>query len=165
MEFVNLFRYSAQSLRSPLLWLRRTPRLAHEIRRPFLIADNGRRSNWSGQRLKVVRRDRYRCRGCDRKGDEVTLDVHLIHPEASSIDAMLSLCPNCLELASTLKLSGNHIPDFLRQLWRLLHHSGIRISPRQTSAESIAGDASLQSAKKQALNETRYQTLQQRMSN
>src|SRR6185437_3940647 len=141
MEFVNRFRYSAQSLRSPLLWLRRTPRLAHEIGRPFLIADKGRRTKWSGQRLKVVRRDRYRCRGCDRRGDEVTLDVHLINPEASSIDAMLSLCPNCREMATTLKLSGDRIPDFLRQLWRLLHHSGGTISPHQASVGSIMVDA------------------------
>jgi hypothetical protein len=114
--------------------------------------------------LKVVRRDRYRCRGCDRKGDEVTLDIHLIYPGATGIDAMLSLCPNCQETANALKLSSHHIPDFLRQLWRPLHHTGARISPHRELVESIPVDSLLQQPKKQALRETRYQPLRQTMS-
>lgn len=143
MEFVNRFRHSAQTLRSSLLRLRRTPLPSEERNRPFLVAGKYRRTNWSGQRLKVVRRDRYRCRGCDRKGDEVTLDIHLIHPGASSIDGMLSLCPNCRELANTLKLSADHIPDFLRQLWRPLH-SVPKVASIQAPSENIVGNAYLQ---------------------
>lgn len=164
MELVTRIRHSAQSLQSSLLWLCRTPRSSDNISRPFLIADQDRRTNWSGQRLKVVRRDRYRCRGCDRKGDEVTLDIHLIRPQASDINAMLALCPNCRGLANRLKLSCDHIPDFLRQLW-CNFHSAPKLIPLQVSVASMADDASLQQRKRDSLAERQYQPLWQRMSN
>lgn len=164
MELVTCIRHSAQSLQSSLLWLCRTPRSSDRISRRSLIADPDHGKNWSRQRLKVVRRDRYRCRGCDRKGDEVTLDIHLIRPQASDVNAMLALCPNCRELANRLKLNADHIPDFLRQLWCNLH-SASKLIPLQMPVESMAIDASLQQRKKKLLGETRYQPLWQRMSN
>lgn len=77
----------------------------------------------SRQRWQVVRRDRSRCRGCDRTGDEVTLEVHPIGPGVSEIDGLLALCPGCRALANASQLKGSSISDFLRQLWRHLHHS------------------------------------------
>ena len=71
--------------------------------------------------MKIVRRDRYRCRGCDRRGDEVTLEIHQIRPGASDMSGMLALCPRCRQLARAFQLSGDHIPDFLLQLSRHLH--------------------------------------------
>jgi hypothetical protein len=136
MEFVIRFRQSARSFRSSLhrLW-RASPSYA-EINRPFLVIDKDRRSKWSGRRLKVIRRDRYRCRGCDRRGDEVTLEIHQIQSGASDVAGMLALCPNCRELANALGLCGVHIPDFLRQLWCHLHHSVSGTDPAAGSGAS-----------------------------
>jgi hypothetical protein len=129
--------------------------------RPFLVSQNHRPIHWSGRRLKVVRRDRYRCRGCDRKGDEVTLDVHPIHPEASEVDAMLSLCPSCRELANTLHLSSSHIPDFLRQLWGQLLHSTPTTGTTQKNFKSAVDSTLLPQIQTNPQNETPYQFLQQ----
>jgi hypothetical protein len=35
---------------------------------------------------------------------------------------MVTLCTQCEHLASEMKLQSASIPDFLRQLWRYLHH-------------------------------------------
>lgn len=78
----------------------------------------------SKQRLQIIRRDRSRCRGCDRKGDEITLEVYPIHPEAHDLHELLALCTNCRAIAKDRHIASNHIPDFLRHLWRHLHHSG-----------------------------------------
>ncbi len=122
MEFTIRLRQAVQMFRFlPQL------RLASQCNRLGPAIDS--QVNWSGQRMKVVRRDRYRCRGCDRRGDEVTLEIHEICPGASDIAGMLALCPNCRELANAFHLSGAHIPDFLRQLWRHLHHSTSNMGP------------------------------------
>lgn len=81
------------------------------------------RTNGQQQKLKIIRRDRYRCRGCDTRGDEVSLGVHPIQRELLNVVEMLALCPNCRELANANGLSGIDIPDFLRHLWHHLYHS------------------------------------------
>ncbi len=131
-------------------------RLASQCNRPSPAIDN--RVSWSGRRMKVVRRDRYRCRGCDRRGDEVTLEIHQICPGASDTAGMLALCPNCLELANAFQLSGAHIPDFLRQLWRHLHHSVPNMGPTRSHAEGAVAEVQLQQFQG-FRNETTYQTL------
>jgi 5-methylcytosine-specific restriction endonuclease McrA len=57
------------------------------------------RMNASKLRLEVLRRDRYRCRNCNRMGDEITLEVRQICPRASTIEEMLTLCVHCRSLA------------------------------------------------------------------
>ncbi len=114
MEFTIRFQQTAQIFRS----LQR-PRLGSECNQPRLVIDSPR--SWSEQRMKIVRRDRYRCRGCDRRGDEITLEIHRICPGACGIAGMLALCPRCRQLAKAFQLSGDHIPDFLHQLSRHRH--------------------------------------------
>lgn len=83
------------------------------------------------QRKRVLRRDGYRCRGCDKKGDGIAVTVHHIRPDVSHIEEMLTLCTGCQALAKGRKLSGVDIPDFLARLWHYLHH------PLQAGRESI----------------------------
>lgn len=97
------------------------------------------RSNGQQQKLKIIRRDRYRCRGCDKRGDERSLRVHPIRPELQNGAGMLALCPNCRELASANGLDGIDIPDFLRHLWRHLYHS----SSKPIIPEKAIGDIRL----------------------
>lgn len=152
MEFTIRLREVSQMFR----FLQRLG-LSSQCNRPALLTDS--RLSWSVQRMKVVRRDRYRCRGCDRRGDEVTLEIHQICPGASDISAMLALCPNCRELANAFHLSGAHVPDFLRQLWRHLHHSTSNAGPTQTTAEGAGGEVSSQPSQDRFRNEMPYQTL------
>jgi hypothetical protein len=44
--------------------------------------------------MKVLRRDDYRCRGCARPGDEITLEVCLVRLHSDRLWA-LTLCPSC----------------------------------------------------------------------
>jgi hypothetical protein len=162
--FVIRFRQAARSFRSSLQRLRRASPGSEEINRPLLVIAKNSRPNWSGLRLKVIRRDRFRCRGCDRPGDEVTLEIHQIQPGASDVAGVLALCPNCRELANARGLSGIHIPDFLRQLWCHLHHSVPRTDPTLTLLESTVEDVLLQQCRERLLGETPYQTLRHRIS-
>jgi hypothetical protein len=122
---------------------RQTAHSVHLSVRRLLVASHSRDSCdvrstiCSRQRWQVVRRDHSRCRGCDRKGDEVTLEVHPIGPGASEIDGLLALCPSCRALANAFQLKGANITDFLRQLWRHLHHSA-----PETPGERLAREAS-----------------------
>lgn len=72
-------------------------------------------------RRRILRRDRYGCRGCDRDGLEVTLAVYPIHLNASHENNMLSLCRECFNLVERKNITANHAPDFLRKLWCELH--------------------------------------------
>jgi hypothetical protein len=149
MEFTIRFRQAAQ-----MFGLLQRLRLGSQGNRSSLVIDSP--LSRSGQRMKVVRRDRYRCRGCDRRGDEVTLEIHQICPGASEIAGMLALCPNCRELANAFQLSAAHIPDFLRQLWRQLHHS---TGPIQTITAGAVAEVSSQPSQDRFRNEMPYQTL------
>jgi hypothetical protein len=94
-----------------------------QINRQVVTVRKEGRSNGQQQKLKIIRRDRYRCRGCDKRGDERSLRVHPIQPELLDAAGMLALCPNCQGLANANGLTGIDIPDFLRHLWRHLYHS------------------------------------------
>jgi len=110
--------------RSLLSFLRLWP--LSPIDRRVVVANKDDRSDWQQQKLKIIRRDRYRCRGCDKRGDEMSLGVYPIQPELLDVVEMLALCPNCQGLANATGLSGIDIPDFLRQLWRHVYHSSSR---------------------------------------
>jgi len=117
MALVIPFR---QAARNVYLYLRRSKSasdLNEKSNCPFAVS--------SRRRLQVVRRDRSRCRGCDKKGDEITLEVHAIYPEAHNVDDLLALCTNCLEIATIYQITSHYIADFLRQLWHYLHHSAV----------------------------------------
>ena len=98
--------------------------------------------------MRALRRDHSRCRGCDRKGDEITLYIHLIEAGGHDLDAMVTLCTQCEHLASEMKLQSASIPDFLQQLWRHLHHpeearqnrvSGVAVASQPQEADVTAG--------------------------
>jgi hypothetical protein len=103
-----------------------------QSRRPILIGRKELQSNWPRLRMRVLHRDRSRCRGCDKKGDEVTLCIHLIRPDASGMDAIVTLCIKCSDLAIENRLEGDVIPDFLRHLWFHLHHPEKTLGPSPT---------------------------------
>ena len=91
---------------------------------------------WPRLRMRALRRDHSRCRGCDRKGDEITLYIHLIEAGGHDLDAMVTLCTQCEHLASEMKLQSASIPDFLQQLWRHLHHPEQAIKIQLMSSNS-----------------------------
>jgi hypothetical protein len=57
-------------------------------------------------RMRVLRRDRYRCRACDRKGDEITLCVYPIRSLRSHSETMVTLCAGCQRLLENLRLNA-----------------------------------------------------------
>jgi hypothetical protein len=91
---------------------------------------------WPRLRMRALRRDYSRCRGCDRKGDEITLHIQLIELGRCDLDAMLTLCAQCEHLASEMKLQSASIPDFLQQLWRHLYHPEQAIKIQLMSSNS-----------------------------
>lgn len=101
---------------------------------------------WSRLRLRVLRRDRYRCRGCDRRGDEVTLEVYSLTPECFDISQSLTLCVRCSSVSKDLSLAAGNIPELLRRLWRHLHHPDAVTLPHSSaelSSNSVSGEALL----------------------
>ncbi len=69
-----------------------------------------------------MRRDHYRCRACDAKGDEITLLIYCIHLNVISTDGLLTLCSGCEAVAKSLAIQAEDIPQVLQALWRHLHH-------------------------------------------
>jgi hypothetical protein len=59
----------------------------------------------------------------------VTLCLHLIRPDASGMDAIVTLCVQCSDLAIDNGLESDVIPHFLRHLWCHLHHSEKALGP------------------------------------
>jgi hypothetical protein len=57
-------------------------------------------------RMRALRRDRYRCRACDKKGDEITLCVYPIRSLRSHAETMVTLCAGCQSLLENLRLNG-----------------------------------------------------------
>lgn len=98
--------------------------------------------NWEDQqeiskfRRRVLRRDQYRCRGCDRDGREVTLAVHRINPAAKTEQEMLTLCRECFGIANQ-KIVATRIPEFLRKLWAVLHSP--KIGPPSSDQKPLSG--------------------------
>jgi hypothetical protein len=79
------------------------------------------RHPWIRMHSRVLRRDGYRCRGCDRKAEAGTLGIHLIRPDSQAFDEILTLCQSCLAVAGRLKEPPVSVPHFLVQLWCQLH--------------------------------------------
>lgn len=71
---------------------------------------------------RVLRRDGWRCRGCDKKRNEVALVVHQIRPGTLKLDEAVVLCMPCKAVAEEKNLSGLDTADFLRSLWCHLHN-------------------------------------------
>lgn len=84
------------------------------------LAQSGRAAHtqFSRLRVKILRRDRFRCRGCDKKGDEITLSFYCLDANAPQQERALTLCVKCHEIATKAQLTGRSLPDFLRNLWR-----------------------------------------------
>lgn len=83
--------------------------------------DGASQRKTSNLRRRVLRRDHYRCRGCDRDEREVTVAAHLIRPDAGDERDMLTLCRRCFAIADEAKIVASHTPEFLQKLWRVLH--------------------------------------------
>lgn len=92
--------------------------------------------------MSVVRRDRYRCRGCDKTGDEITLRVFPIRGDLSLAKEMITLCTRCHGLVIDTGLTANEIPDFLRQLWYCLHHADEEWLPASRDGGACTDSAS-----------------------
>jgi hypothetical protein len=97
---------------------------------------------WSKLRIRVLRRDHYRCRACDTKGDEITLLIYCVHPDVISMDGFLTLCFSCKTAAKFHAIEVQNIPQFLQVLWRHLHNATqdhkIARLPQEASTRSIA---------------------------
>lgn len=110
------------------LWVNRT------LDRPFIVEPKENPRTWIRMRLRILHRDRYRCRGCDKKAREVTLRIHQIRPGVSPPEDALTLCIGCRSLAKHLELKAIDIPDFLRSLWRHLHRT---VEPNYVQCETL----------------------------
>jgi hypothetical protein len=103
--------------------------------RPFEPVKRQATSNPSWTRLRVLRRDRYRCRGCGEQGDEITLGIQPIHPAASSADEILTLCARCQNLVNRCNIAARDGSGFLPQLWRQLDSARATQSPVPSNEE------------------------------
>ena len=65
----------------------------------------------------------------------MTLCIHLIQADESMLYAMVTLCTRCKSLADDRKLRGDSIPDFLRHLWRHLHHAEKAMQVEMTASD------------------------------
>lgn len=119
------------------------PRLLERVPALMVESDSSRQPSWlvklfrkispasTGQqnsspselRIRVLRRDRYRCRACDRKGDEIALCVYGLYPYVSDADGCLALCSGCEVIARSVAVEAESIPELLRVLWHRLHES------------------------------------------
>lgn len=116
MEFISGVENATRKIRTTICaW---TPISLHPPRLRSRHIDT--QANPSRMRLQVLRRDRYRCRSCNRVGDEITLEVLPIWPRASTIEEMLTLCVHCKKLfeqwnikpSIDLGLLNNYAPAF-----------------------------------------------------
>jgi 5-methylcytosine-specific restriction endonuclease McrA len=121
MRILTSSVYVARNYWSFLSWSCSRLWLSRNLDRPFLVESNNTPHLWLRMRRRILRRDRYRCRGCDKKAEEVTLKIHAIRPDSLGVEDLLTLCLSCRALAGNLELRGVNIPDFLRHLWSHLH--------------------------------------------
>lgn len=121
MEFAFGFRFSQRKFRMSFLTF--TPISIFSLPRSVEI----HQTDWRDQReiasrrRRVLRRDRYRCRGCDRDEREATVAVHSVNPSTEDEQDMLTLCRGCFEIVSQANIVASHTPEFLFKLWRVLH--------------------------------------------
>jgi hypothetical protein len=94
MEFVTNFESAAWKIRTTIgAWAS-----ISLLPRRIGVKHYDGRATASRMRLQVLRRDHYRCRNCNRGGDEITLEVRPIRPAATTIEGMLTLCAHCRSL-------------------------------------------------------------------
>lgn len=86
-----------------------------------LSGERNAQQRWARLKVRVLRRDRFRCRCCDRKGDEITLAVRSVRAGKVDQNCLLTLCVNCERIARGLGIASDSIPEFLRQLWYHLY--------------------------------------------
>lgn len=121
MEFVFSVFSAARSIRSVIRLSLPTSLFTLDPHQALLKRHKYLRRKQSQLRLKVLRRDRYRCRGCDKKGDEVTLGIHQLHRDGSKSDDFLTFCAPCQDLVRKLDLGTYPLHDVLRLLWGHLY--------------------------------------------
>ncbi len=121
MEFAFGFRSSRRRFRMSFLTSTPISRISLPATSDVQPMDWKSQREMSNLRRRVLRRDRYRCRGCDRDEREVTVAVHLVNPDAGDEQDMLTLCRGCFAIVSETKLAACHTPEFLRKLWTVLH--------------------------------------------
>jgi hypothetical protein len=130
MEFAFGFRFSPRKFRMSFLTFTPVSIISLPGSSDLQPRDWASQRGASYLRRRVLRRDHYRCRGCDRDEREVTVAVHLVHPDAENEQDMLTLRRRCFAIVSETKIAASHTPEFLRKLWTVLHApiSGRRIS-------------------------------------
>lgn len=121
MEFAFGFRFSQRRFRMSFLTFTPLSIISPPRHSDVQSRDWMEQREASNRRRRVLRRDRYRCRGCDRDEREVTIGVHVINSDASDVQDMLTLCRGCFAIVSQTKIVASHAPEFLRKLWTILH--------------------------------------------
>jgi hypothetical protein len=106
------------------------------VLRPFLLESGHLQHESMRRQMRVLRRDHYRCRSCDKKENDVAICIATIRSWAAHEEAMLVLCTSCHNLTKTLMLDGKDIPDFLRQLWYYLHHTESNMPKRSEASNT-----------------------------
>jgi hypothetical protein len=121
MEFALGIRKASRTVRSVFLVSPPISLFGPLLDRRSLAEVRDSHSIQSKIRLRILRRDHYRCRGCDMSGDEITLTLRQIHPAASRPEEVLTLCTRCQDLAAQRNLNANQVSEFLRYLWCQLY--------------------------------------------
>jgi hypothetical protein len=85
MRFLACVRLAAREIRAGL------PRSPGARSLP---ASRGDSRYWPWLRMQVLRRDGYRCCGCGRPGDEITLQICQVKTHRDST-ALMTLCTTC----------------------------------------------------------------------
>lgn len=124
MEFAFGFRFSQRRFRMSFLTFTPISILSLPTSSNVQPRDWTSQREISNRRRRVLKRDRYRCRGCDRDEREVTVAVHLVNPNAEDEQDMLTLCRGCFAIVNRTKIVTSHAPEFLRKLWMVLHSHG-----------------------------------------
>lgn len=121
MEFAFGFRFSQRRFRMSLLTFDPISILSPARHSDVQLREWANQREFSNQRLRVLRRDRYRCRGCDKDERDGTVAVHLIHPDVTEEQQMLTLCKNCFAIVNRRKIIASRTSEFLLKLWTVLH--------------------------------------------
>jgi len=117
---MNILRHAVQSIRLILAELLVTFRFYRRSHTNLLAGDEALAAEWPWLRMYVLRRDRYRCLACHRKGDEITLHVDAIRSLSLNVKGLITLCEPCLHAAQDLRMAGNNAPGFLPSRWSRL---------------------------------------------
>lgn len=135
MEFAFGFRFSQRKFRVSFLTFTPVSITSLPGHSDVQPKDWENQREISNRRRRVLRRDRYRCRGCDKDERDVTVAVHLINPDVTEEQHMLTLCRNCFAIVNRRKIIASRTSEFLLKLWAVLHSRGL--SP--ASHESVEG--------------------------